>query len=83
MRSELLKEARQRQNLCSHIFVQLVELRLKLIANLYDPTQLLIIMAYKTYVVNYICSRPAWRRFLMFVVVFVIYNDISKILPPG
>lgn len=58
MRSELLKEARQRQNLCPHVVVQIVELWLQLVANLNDPTHPYI-MVCNTYDVNYISGISA------------------------
>src|SRR5437762_622350 len=38
LRSELLKKPSQCQNLCPHVLLQRVELRLKLIANLNSPS---------------------------------------------
>src|ERR1700693_6103449 len=55
---ELLKEPCQRQNLRPHIFVQFVELRLKLIANLYAPAYS-DNMPYSPYDVKSISPEPA------------------------
>ena len=51
LRPELLEKASHYQNLGPHVFVQRVELRLKLIANLNNPAHLEN-MAYDTYDVN-------------------------------
>ena len=52
-RPELLHKARQHQNLRPHVLVQIVELRLKLVANLNNPAHLYNMTA-TTYDVNII-----------------------------
>jgi hypothetical protein len=58
LRPELLEEPCQRQNLRPHIFVQFVEFRLKLIANLYAPAHS-DNMPYSPYDVKSISPEPA------------------------
>src|SRR6266849_9270963 len=52
LRPELLEKARQCQNFRPHVFVQFVELRFKLIANLNNPSHFSYCMIWSTYDVN-------------------------------